>query len=96
MKEKKIPLRKCVGCQQMLDKSTLIRVVKIIDDNNEIKYLIDKKGKMSGRGAYLCKTIQCFEKAQKSRGLERSFKTGLPKEIYENLKSELFLDDRTE
>lgn len=83
---KKIPLRKCVACQQMLDKSTLIRVVKTPDK----EYLIDISGKMSGRGAYVCKTISCFEKAQKSKGFERSFKTGLSKDIYENLKSELF------
>lgn len=85
MKQKKIPLRKCTGCQQMKDKKELIRIVKS-DDNI---FAIDLTGKKSGRGAYICNNPDCFEKAHKSRGLERSFKAPVPKEVYEKLRSEL-------
>lgn len=89
MIKKKVPLRKCTGCQQMIEKKQLIRVVR----QDENQYAIDLTGKMAGRGAYICKNIQCFEKAFKSKGLERSFKSAIPKDIYEKLKSELVLDE---
>ena len=89
MIKKKVPLRKCTGCQQMKEKKQLIRVVRTDED----QYYIDLTGKMSGRGAYICKSIECFEKAFKSKGLERSFKSTIPKDIYEKLKSELILDE---
>lgn len=89
MIKKKIPLRKCTGCQQMKEKKELIRVVR----TDENQYFIDLTGKMSGRGAYICKNLECFEKAFKSKGLERSFKSAIPKDIYEKLKSELVLDE---
>ena len=89
MIKKKVPLRKCTGCQQMMEKKELIRVVR----QDENQYAIDLTGKMAGRGAYICKNIQCFEKAFKSKGLERSFKSAIPKDIYEKLKSELVLDE---
>lgn len=85
MKQKKVPLRKCTGCQQMKNKKELIRIVKKEDNT----FAIDLTGKMSGRGAYICGTAECLEKAHKSKGLERSFKTAVPKEVYEKLKSEL-------
>ena len=65
----------------MKDKRTLIRVVR----NNDGEFAVDKTGKMSGRGAYLCADIKCFEAARKSKGFERSFKTAVPEEVYENL-----------
>lgn len=89
MVKKKVPLRKCTGCQQMKEKKELIRVVRI-DDNS---YSIDLTGKLSGRGAYICKNIDCLEKAFKSKGLERSFKSAIPKDIYEKLRNELILDE---
>lgn len=85
MKKRKIPLRKCTGCQEMKSKKELVRVVK--SDDGEIS--IDTTGKKQGRGAYICPNMECLLKAQKTKGLERSFKTGIPKEVYENLKSEL-------
>ncbi|WP_317367102.1 RNase P modulator RnpM [uncultured Tyzzerella sp.] len=89
MVKKKIPLRKCTGCQQMKEKKELIRVVRV-DEN---QYYIDLTGKMSGRGAYICKDAKCFEKAFKSKGLERSFKSAIPKDIYEKLRNELVLNE---
>lgn len=85
MIKRKIPLRKCTGCNEMKNKKELIRVVK--DDNN--CFSLDLTGKKSGRGAYICKDIQCLEKACKNKGLERSFKTAVPKEVYEQLRKEL-------
>ncbi len=78
MKEKKIPQRKCTGCQIMKNKSELVRIVKVCEKQFEL----DFTGKKNGRGAYVCKSKECLEKAQKSRGLERSFKGQVPKEIY--------------
>ncbi|WP_250278490.1 RNase P modulator RnpM [[Clostridium] colinum] len=89
MIKKKIPLRKCTGCQQMKEKKELIRVVR----TDENQYTIDLTGRMSGRGAYICKNIECLEKAFKSKGLERSFKSAIPKDIYEKLRNELVLNE---
>lgn len=85
MKQKKIPLRKCTGCQEMKNKKELIRVVRTEDGSCSL----DFTGKKPGRGAYICPTLECLEKAQKSKGLERSFKSAVPSEIYEELKKEL-------
>ena len=85
MKQKKIPLRKCTGCQEMKNKKELIRVVHTEDGSCRL----DFTGKKPGRGAYICPTLECLEKAQKSKGLERSFKSAVPSEIYEELKKEL-------
>lgn len=83
--EKKTPLRKCTGCAEMKDKRELIRVVK----TPEGSIVIDEKGKTNGRGAYLCKSSECLEKARKSKGLERAFKEKIPLEVYEGLSKEL-------
>ncbi len=81
MAPKKIPQRMCVGCREMKDKRSLMRIVR----NPEGEILIDETGKKSGRGAYLCSSVQCLEKARKSRSLERAFAMKIPKEIYEAL-----------
>lgn len=88
VKAKKIPLRKCIGCQEMKDKRQLIRVVKSDDG----VYSLDKTGKKAGRGAYVCPNVDCFNKARKSKGFERSFKASVPKEVYDNLEKELNLE----
>ena len=85
MKQKSIPLRKCTGCQEMKDKRTLVRVVR--SENGE--FSVDFIGKKPGRGAYICPNLECLEKAKKSKGLERSFKTPVPAEVYEKLREEL-------
>ena len=81
---KKIPLRKCIGCGEMKDKRELLRVLKTSE--NEIT--IDTTGKKNGRGAYLCYKRECLNQAMKSKGLERSFKMAINKDIYENLEKE--------
>ncbi len=79
---KKIPQRTCMGCNEKKDKNALIRIVK--NKDNEIH--IDKTGKMAGRGAYICNTIQCLEKVIKSKRLERVLETKITEEIYESLR----------
>jgi len=82
---RKVPMRQCIGCQEMKNKKEMIRVIKTAEE----EILLDATGKKNGRGAYLCKSMECFEKAVKSKGLERSLKIKIPKEIYESLKEEL-------
>jgi len=82
---KKIPMRRCTGCGEMKSKKEMIRVIRTAEG----EILLDATGKKNGRGAYLCFSAECLEKAVKSRGLERSLKTPVPQEVYENLKKEL-------
>ena len=82
---KKIPLRKCIGCNEMKNKKEMIRVLKTTD--NEI--VLDTTGKKNGRGAYLCFSKECLKNAMKSKGLERYLKMPIPQEVYESLEREL-------
>ena len=84
MKQKKIPLRMCIGCMEMKPKSELVRVVREPEGNISL----DPTGKKNGRGAYLCNQIECFRKARKSKGLERSLQCAIPTEVYEALEKE--------
>lgn len=81
---KKIPMRQCVGCGEMKSKKEMMRVLK----STENSIVLDMTGKKNGRGAYLCMNKECLMKARKNKGLERSFKMSIPKEIYENLERE--------
>ena len=85
MTSKKVTKRQCVGCGEMKYKREMIRVIKTSE--NEI--ILDATGKKNGRGAYLCADSECLKKAEKSKGLERSLKTAIPKEIYEQLEEEM-------
>lgn len=85
MKVKKIPQRMCTGCMEMKPKKELIRVVK----NKENEISIDLHGKKPGRGAYICRDIQCLEKAVKTKRLERNLETKINDEIYDKLKEEI-------
>ncbi|MFD1177234.1 RNase P modulator RnpM [Paenibacillus puldeungensis] len=81
MKPRKVPLRKCVACQQMMPKKSLIRVVR----SPEGVVSIDLTGKKSGRGAYLCGQESCFKLAHKNRALDRALKAPVGPEVYEQL-----------
>ena len=81
----KIPMRQCTGCREMKSKKEMMRVLKTSEDTFEL----DATGKKNGRGAYLCFSKECFEKAVKNKGLERSFKQAIPKEVYEKLEKEM-------
>ncbi len=85
MNTRKIPLRKCTGCGEMKSKKEMIRVLKTPEET----IVLDATGKKNGRGAYICNSLECLRKAIKSKGLERSLKTAIPKEVYEQLESEL-------
>lgn len=85
MKVKKIPQRMCLGCQVMKPKKELIRVVK----NSEGDIKVDLTGKAQGRGAYICKSIECLEKAIKSRRFEKAFATKISEDIFARLREEL-------
>lgn len=81
---KKIPVRQCVGCGEMKSKKEMMRVLKTAED----EICLDVTGKKNGRGAYLCKQMECLQKARKNKGLERSLKTSIPEEIYDALEQE--------
>ncbi len=85
MKQKKVPQRMCVGCQQMKDKKDLIRIVR----TPEGEIIIDSTGKKSGRGVYVCPNNECFAKAFKEHRLERSLKQAIATEIYDNLRNKI-------
>lgn len=82
---KNVPLRKCLGCDEMIGKKGLLRVVRDKDGNVSL----DPTGKKSGRGAYLCRDKECFRTARKKRSLERSLKCQIPDEVYDALEKEI-------
>lgn len=82
---RKVPMRKCIGCQEMKNKKEMMRILKTTDD----EIILDTTGKKNGRGAYICFSMECFEKAVKSKGLERSLKMSIPNSVYESLKREI-------
>lgn len=81
IRQRKIPLRKCVACQEMKPKKQLIRIVRTPQEEIQI----DQSGKKAGRGAYLCATIACFKLAQKSKAFDRALKQNVSIAIYEQL-----------
>ncbi len=81
---KKVPMRQCVGCGEMKGKRDMMRVLR----TPEGEIVLDMTGKKNGRGAYLCKTMECLKKARKSKGLERSFKMSISAEVYDGLEKE--------
>lgn len=82
---KKVPLRKCTGCNEVKNKKDMIRVIR----DKEGNISMDATGRKNGRGAYICPDAKCLEKAMKSKGLERTLKAKVPEEVYEQLKAEL-------
>ena len=85
---KKVPMRQCVGCGEMKDKKQMMRILKTAENN----IVLDVTGKMNGRGAYLCKELECLKKARKNKGVERSLKMAIPAEIYDNIEKEFAKD----
>ena len=82
---KKIPTRRCTGCGEHFPKSELFRVVR----SPEGKITLDKVGKASGRGAYICKNPQCFKKSRKSGRIATALECAIPEEIYDMISEEL-------
>ncbi|MFD2171311.1 RNase P modulator RnpM [Tumebacillus lipolyticus] len=88
--QKKIPLRKCVGCQEMKPKRELIRIV-FNQTQNTVE--LDPTGKKPGRGSYICRKVECLSPARKKKALERSLKTSVSEEIYDTLAKDLAMVD---
>lgn len=82
---RKIPQRQCIGCGEMKNKKEMIRVLR----TPEGVFTLDSTGRKNGRGAYVCPSMECLKKAIKCKGLERSFKMAIPKEVYETLEEEM-------
>lgn len=111
MKQRKIPMRKCIGCQESFPKKELCRIVKtkVEGDNLETRdnlstqdnpatrdkdiVKFDATGKLNGRGAYICKNMDCFEKAIKSKRLSRSLEIEIPTKVYDEIKSEILKNE---
>ena len=84
-KVKKIPQRQCVGCREMKDKKSLLRVVRRPEGDVSLDFL----GKKPGRGAYVCHDVACLQRARKSRALERAFEVDIPTEVFDAMEAEL-------
>ena len=89
MKQRKIPMRMCTGCREMKPKKELIRVVR----SPEGQVSLDFRGKLPGRGAYVCPNPACLAKARKSKALERAFSAPLPDEVYAALEEQMKAGD---
>ena len=82
---KKVPLRQCLGCGEMKSKKEMLRIIRTAEG----EVFLDVTGKKNGRGAYICPSRECFQKAVKNKGIERSLKMAIPKEVYEALEKEI-------
>ncbi len=84
-KQRKIPERRCIGCGAHFPKKELIRIVRAPDGSVSL----DFTGKKSGRGAYLCRSLDCFRKARKAHRAEQNLDCAIPESVYDALESEL-------
>jgi hypothetical protein len=82
---KKIPVRQCIACRQEKAKNELVRVIRTPEGD----ICIDKTGRMNGRGAYICMSMDCYKKAVKTKAIERSLKVKISDEVYEQLGKEM-------
>ncbi len=90
MANKKIPMRQCIGCREMKAKKDMIRVLKTASAEDESpEIILDATGRKNGRGAYICPNRDCLDLAMKNKGLERSFKMAISKDVYEMLAKEM-------
>lgn len=85
MKLKKIPMRMCVGCKELKPKKELLRIVALPAGIIEL----DRTGKKSGRGVYICNRSECFQEAFDSHGLERSLKRPVSRDVYDAIKEKI-------
>ncbi|MDI6827293.1 MAG: YlxR family protein, partial [Armatimonadota bacterium] len=81
MKQRKIPIRTCVACRTSGEKKSLIRIVR----TSEGRVVVDATGKLSGRGAYLCASAECFRRAVKEKRLSKALRTEVPDEVLEQI-----------
>lgn len=86
MGNKRLPMRTCIACRNCKPKSELLRIVRTIDS-----FELDYSGKMNGRGTYICKNKECFDKLVNSRLLNKTFKQNISQEVYDKLK-EMYIE----
>ena len=84
-KIRKIPQRQCLGCNEHKPKIELMRVVRGADGTISL----DLTGKKSGRGAYICRDVECLRRARKSRRIDKNLDCDIPDEVYDKMESEL-------
>lgn len=89
LKQRRVPMRMCVGCREMKPKKELLRVVK----SPEGVIAFDRVGKAPGRGAYVCKSAECLNKAVKTRALERQLECSVSEEVLSQLSAQLNEED---
>ena len=82
---KKIPMRQCLGCREMKAKKDLIRVVR----SPEGALSLDFRGKLPGRGAYVCPDPACLARVRKAKALERAFSTAIPTDVWDGLEQQM-------
>ena len=87
---KKVPERKCIGCQEVKPKKELVRIVK----NKENEIFVDLTGKANGRGAYICPKTECLEKAVKSKRLSKSFESEISNDVYDKLREVILNNEK--
>lgn len=85
MQQRKIPLRKCMGCNEMKPKKELVRVVR----SKEGEISLDLTSRKPGRGAYVCPNSSCLSKARKARRIERALQCQIPEEVYDRMEEEM-------
>ena len=83
--KRKIPMRRCCGCGEHAPKGELIRVLRQKDGT----VLLDLTGKLSGRGAYICRSSACFRKARRGRRFEHALECVIPEAVYDRMEEEL-------
>ena len=89
MAERKIPTRRCTGCGEHFPKNALIRALR----TPEGEVVLDLTGRQNGRGAYICKSLECFKKARRAKRLETSLECAIPDEVYARMEEELRLGE---
>lgn len=80
---KKTPMRTCIACKECKPKKELIRIV-----HSDSGFVLDKTGKLNGRGAYICNKKECFDLLIKNKLLNKTFKTNVAIEDYNKIKEE--------
>ncbi len=83
--KRKIPIRRCTGCGEHFPKADLIRILRTKDET----IVLDLTGKLSGRGAYICRRPDCFRKARKGRRIESALECSIPESVYADMEKEL-------
>jgi predicted RNA-binding protein YlxR (DUF448 family) len=85
LKNKKVPMRQCVGCRELRNKKDLMRILKTPDNN----VIFDDTGRMNGRGAYICPSVECLKKARRTKAIERSLDISIPDEVYDAIERQM-------